>query len=153
MCLDEVTVACTGFAPQWPVRQHSVCFVPLILAVCLYPPTAGTRDRLRAACVEYLQMGGPCTAGPIGLLAGLTPRPSVLVSHFFAVAMHAMRRSLLPIPTPAKLRQGYDLLHIACMIIMPLVAMENATILSSKPILALVNVLFPWRNVDPATMQ
>lgn len=93
-------------------------------------------------------MGGPCTAGPIGLLGGLTPRPGVLVTHFFAVALHAMRRALLPVPTPTRLRQAYDLIHVACMIIMPLLEMERVTAMSSGPVLWLTNALFPWRNVD-----
>lgn len=108
----------------------------------------GTRDRLRAACVDYLSLGGSNTAGPIGLLSGLTPKPEILITHFFAVAGHAMKRALLPVPTPGRLRQGYDLLHIACIIIMPLIAQEKVTVLSSAPVLGLVNLLFPWKDMQ-----
>jgi squalene monooxygenase len=112
----------------------------------------GTRDRLRAACVDYLSLGGASSAGPVGLLSGLTPKPGILVTHFFAVALHAMRRSLTPCPTPARLRQGYDLLRVACVIIMPLLAGERVTVLSWRWVQAAVDAVFPWRAVDPATL-
>jgi squalene monooxygenase len=105
----------------------------------------GTRGRLRAACLEYLSMGGPYSAGPVGLLSGLTPAPWVLVAHFFAVAAYAMRKALLP-PTPTRLRQGYDLMHVACIIIMPLLASERATVLSWTPVQWGIHLLFPWKG-------
>ena len=108
----------------------------------------GTRARLRAACIEYLSMGGPYSAGPVGLLSGLTPAPWVLVSHFFAVAAYALKKALAPFPTPTRIRQGYDLMHIACVIIMPLLSNERATFLSWSMIQLLINILFPWRNVS-----
>jgi squalene monooxygenase len=105
----------------------------------------GRRDRLRAACVEYLSMGGAFAAGPVGLLSGLTPAPWVLVAHFFAVAMHASKRALLP-PTPTRVRQAYDLMHVACCIIMPLLEAEKATFLAWRPVQWFVNLTFPWRQ-------
>jgi squalene monooxygenase len=108
----------------------------------------GTRQRLRAACIEYLSLGGPFSAGPVGLLSGLTPRPTVLILHFFAVAVHAVAGALLPLPTPARLRRGYDLMHVACTIIMPLLAAEKATFLSWGAVGAAVNLLFPWKGVS-----
>jgi squalene monooxygenase len=111
----------------------------------------GRRLRLKDACVDYLGMGGMHSAGPIGLLSGLTPKPDVLVAHFFAVALHAIRRALLPFPTPLRLREGYDLLHVACIIIMPLLAGEGVTVMANGGVGTVVNALFPWRNVDPAT--
>ncbi len=123
-----------------------------ILANALYrvfscpPNDDGTRSSLRGACIEYLNMGGAFAAGPVGLLSGLTPAPWVLVAHFFAVALFAMRRALLPWPTPARLRQGYALMRVACIIIMPLLEAERATPLSWPPVLALVNAVFDWRD-------
>ena len=116
------------------------------------PDDDGTRARLRAACVHYMGMGGPYAAGPVGLLAGLTPVPSVLVAHFFAVAAHATWLALTPVPTPARIRQGYDLLRVACIIIMPLLEAERATLLASRPILALIDALFPWRTAAQAAV-
>lgn len=107
-----------------------------------------SRARLRAACVAYMSMGGLFAAGPIGLLSGLTPKPGVLVSHFFAVAAHAMRMAVCPVPTPGKLLRAYDLLRVACVIILPLLEAEKATFMSSKPVLGFANALFPWRDVQ-----
>jgi len=108
----------------------------------------GRRARLRAACIEYLSMGGAFAAGPVGLLSGLTPASWVLVTHFFFVALFAIGRAVLPLPTPTRLRQGYDLMHVACTIIMPLLAAEKATFLSWGAVGAAVNVLFPWKGVS-----
>lgn len=112
----------------------------------------GTRERLRGACIAYLGLGGAYSAGPIGLLSGLTPKPEVLVTHFFLVAGLAMRQALLPLPTPSRLRQSYDLLRVACIIICPLLAAEKVTFMSSAPVLGLLNAIFNWKAVDPFTM-
>lgn len=104
-----------------------------------------TRSSLRAACIDYMGMGGAYAAGPIGLLSGLTPKPAVLVGHFFAVALHAMKLAMLPVPTPGRLRKGYDLLRVACVIMMPLLESERVPVLSSAPVLGLSNAIFRWR--------
>lgn len=54
---------------------------------------------MRQACFDYLRLGGWYSAGPVSLLSGLNPRPSVLVMHFFAVAIFGVGRLLLPRPT------------------------------------------------------
>jgi squalene monooxygenase len=57
--------------------------------------------------MQYLSKGSFYAAGPIGLLAALTPRPSVLTTHFFLVAFYAVRLNLSPFPTLARLRKCY----------------------------------------------
>eukprot|EP00753_Platysulcus_tardus_P005476 PLAT13381.1.p1 GENE.PLAT13381.1~~PLAT13381.1.p1 ORF type:complete len:593 (+),score=308.87 PLAT13381.1:38-1816(+) len=103
-----------------------------------------TRAVLRQACLEYLDAGGVCSAGPNGLLAGLTPKPLVLTIHFFMVAFHAMRLVLAPFPSPARLARAYHMLHVACKIIMPLIVHEAVTPLSFAPLRMLIDVLFPY---------
>ena len=49
-------------------------------------------------------------AGPVSLLSGLNPRPSVLVAHFFMVAVYGIGRLLLPRPTLRGLWTGLLLL-------------------------------------------
>ena len=56
-------------------------------------------EEMRQACFDYLRLGGWYSAGPVSLLSGLNPRPSVLVLHFFAVAVFGVGRLLLPRPT------------------------------------------------------
>jgi hypothetical protein len=48
---------------------------------------AGDRahEEMRQACFDYLSLGGIYSSGPIALLSGLCPSPSVLVMHFFMV--------------------------------------------------------------------
>ena len=40
---------------------------------------------------------------------------------------------------------GYDLLRVACIIILPLLEAEGVTALASAPVLGLADVLFRWR--------
>ena len=56
-------------------------------------------EEMQRACFDYLRLGGWYSEGPISLLSGLRPRPSVLVMHFFAVAIFGVGRLLLPRPT------------------------------------------------------
>lgn len=49
-------------------------------------------EEMRSACFDYLRLGGIYSAGPISLLSGLNPRPSVLVTHFFMVAVFGFGR-------------------------------------------------------------
>lgn len=106
----------------------------------------GSRQRLRQSCIDYLSMGGPFSAGPVGLLSGLSPTPWVLVLHFFCVAVFAVSKALFPFPTFKRLRQGYDLMHVACIIIMPLLKAERVTFMSWWAVGAFINILFPWKN-------
>ncbi|CAM9158561.1 unnamed protein product [Chrysoparadoxa australica] len=109
------------------------------------------RGYLMCACFEYLNMGGLCAAGPVGLLSGLTPKPWVLTTHFFMVAFYAMRQHLLPFGflNPLALLRVYRILHVACMIIMPLLVLEgsNSTPLAWWPIRKLINLAFPYERM------
>ncbi|KIY51894.1 hypothetical protein FISHEDRAFT_36287, partial [Fistulina hepatica ATCC 64428] len=64
-----------------------------ILSVALYD-LFGAEDRnlavLRRGCFRYLESGGRCTQEPVGILAGLYPRPLLLMRHFFTVAFYAI---------------------------------------------------------------
>lgn len=115
-------------------------------AVFSTPGDDPTRKDLREACFDYLSLGGCYAAGPIGLLSGLTPRPSILALHFFMVAGYGIKTYLLPFPTPKNLVRMYRILHVACKIIMPLFEQEKSTVLSSFLIRTVVDMLFPWRD-------
>lgn len=49
-------------------------------------------EEMRGACFDYLRLGGIYSSGPVSLLSGLNPRPSVLVAHFFMVAVFGVSR-------------------------------------------------------------
>lgn len=115
-------------------------------AVFSTPGADQTRQDLREACFDYLSLGGCYAAGPIGLLSGLTPKPSVLVLHFFMVAAYGLKSYVLPFPTPANLTRMYRILHVACKIIMPLLAAEKSTLLSNLFVRTVIDVVFPWRQ-------
>jgi len=122
-----------------------------VLANALYaifstPGANRTRKDLRDACFEYLSLGGAFAAGPVGLLSGLTPVPSILATHFFCVAIYALKNYLLPFPTPFKLVRMYDIIHVACKIIMPLLEREKSTFLAMWPVRSFVNLVFPFRG-------
>ena len=73
------------------------------LAGALYKVFLASSDEakteMREACFDYLSLGGVCSSGPVALLSGLNPRPLSLVLHFFAVAIYAVGRLMLPFPS------------------------------------------------------
>lgn len=110
------------------------------------------RVGLRDACIRYLCLGGSATRGPVSLLAGLTGSPAILSAHYARVALQATQEALLPFPTPAKLANGYRIIHAACRIIMPLLVNEPATVLASAPLQILTQAVFPWKDANPENL-
>ncbi len=78
-------------------------------------------EEMRRACFEYLRLGGAMADGPIALLGGLETNPLTLVAHFFSVAMFGVTRLMTPLPTPARVLKGANLLKGAVQIISPIV--------------------------------
>ncbi|BDA46860.1 Squalene epoxidase 1 [Coccomyxa sp. Obi] len=108
---------------------------------------SAAHEEMRQACFDYLRLGGWYSAGPVSLLSGLNPRPSVLVMHFFAVAIFGVGRLLLPRPTLRGVWMGVLLLWCAACIILPIIQGEG-----------IVAVFFPYlvrrpQLVKPATMK
>ncbi|KAL8578167.1 hypothetical protein ACOMHN_051722 [Nucella lapillus] len=74
-------------------RKHNHSFVVNVLAQALYELFAANNEHLQSlkrACFEYFKLGGRCVSGPVGLLSVLSPRPHILIGHFFAVALYAV---------------------------------------------------------------
>lgn len=99
------------------------------LANALYKVFCSTGDpaqeEMRSACFDYLSLGGIYSSGPISLLSGLNPSPSVLVMHFFMVALYGVGRLLLPRPTLRGLWMSLALLAAASRIILPILWSEG----------------------------
>ena len=88
-------------------------------------------EEMRQACFDYLSLGGACSSGPISLLAGLNPRPTVLVRHFFQVALYGVSQAMWP-PSLSKLWMSCRLLADAVSIIFPIVRDEGWNMLWSQ---------------------
>lgn len=68
--------------------------------------------------------GGMYSQGPISLLSGLNPRPSVLVMHFFMVALFGCMR--LPMRKGVRgIWLAFALLLVAIRIILPIIRAEG----------------------------
>jgi squalene monooxygenase len=117
------------------------------------------RNKLREACFEYLNAGGYRTRGPVNLLSCVTPKPWVLITHFFFVAFYAIYHCLFrpseldEIKNPvsrlfAKISLTYRVLQSACAIIFPLLQSERYS-LSGLDVLA--DLIFRW-SAHPITM-
>jgi len=85
------------------------------------------REEMRNACFDYLCLGGSYSNQPISLLGGLTTDPSVLVSHFFMVALYGVGRVVLPVPSPRSLLMALNLLTGALLILLPIIKAEGPT--------------------------
>ncbi|XP_019083483.1 PREDICTED: squalene epoxidase 2, mitochondrial-like isoform X4 [Camelina sativa] len=83
------------------------------------------KTELREACFDYLTLGGVCSSGPVALLSGLNPSPLSLVLHFFAVAIYAVGRLMLPCPTIKSVRLGARIILSASGIIIPIIKSEG----------------------------
>jgi squalene monooxygenase len=53
-------------------------------------------ERMREAMIRYWKLGGRAAAGPMALLSGLAPRPSMLLWHYTAVALLGVSSNLVP---------------------------------------------------------
>ncbi|XP_013743641.2 squalene epoxidase 3 [Brassica napus] len=83
------------------------------------------RTEMREACFDYLSLGGVCSSGPVALLSGLNPRPLSLVLHFFAVAIYAVGRLMLPFPSIKSFWLGARVISSASGIIFPIIKAEG----------------------------
>lgn len=93
-----------------------------ILAEALY--RVFSNPLLRKACVDYFLLGGEAVDGPMALLGGMTPSPTLLIAHFFAVAFNGTF-NWLKYPWPSNIRNASDTLTSATGIIMPLINGEH----------------------------
>ncbi|XP_064298175.1 squalene monooxygenase isoform X2 [Phalacrocorax carbo] len=111
-------------------RKKSHSFVVNVLAQALYELFAATDDslhQLKKACFHYFRLGGECVSGPVGLLSVLSPKPMVLIGHFFAVALYAVYfcfKSESWITTPRAFFSSGAILYRSCSIIFPLIYSE-----------------------------
>eukprot|EP00752_Nemacystus_decipiens_P003898 g3578.t3 len=138
----EDAAAVAAVAARFHEERRAHASTINVLANALYqvfstpddPASKDTRVNLQTACFDYLSLGGCYSAGPVGLLSGLSPVPWVLATHFFMVAFHGCRTHLLPLPTPGGFLRVYRLLHVATKIIMPLLDEEGSTFLAWWPV-------------------
>eukprot|EP00882_Tetradesmus_deserticola_P017539 GHRQ01018789.1.p1 GENE.GHRQ01018789.1~~GHRQ01018789.1.p1 ORF type:complete len:228 (+),score=117.48 GHRQ01018789.1:306-989(+) len=86
---------------------------------------SNAHEEMRQACFDYLAKGGACARGPVSLLSGLNPSPSMLVMHFFSVALFGVGRILRPRPTFRRLYMCIALLVVASRIILPIIWVEG----------------------------
>ncbi|NXJ61675.1 ERG1 monooxygenase, partial [Rostratula benghalensis] len=111
-------------------RKKSHSFVVNVLAQALYELFAATDDslhQLKKACFHYFRLGGECVSGPVGLLSVLSPKPMVLIGHFFAVALYAVYfcfKSESWITMPRAFLNSGAILYRSCSIIFPLIYSE-----------------------------
>lgn len=80
---------------------------------------------MRQACFEYLSLGGMYSSGPVSLLSGLNPKPSILVMHFVMVAIFGVGRLVYPRPTLKGLWMSILLLIGAARILLPIIYAEG----------------------------
>ncbi|KAF9963635.1 Squalene epoxidase [Modicella reniformis] len=101
-----------------------------VLAQALYALFSGADEDLivlRDGCFSYFKMGGECVAGPVGLLSGITRRRTVLVYHFYAVALHSiwlMFHRVTWADVPATFFRAFSVMWTACVVLLPVMWSE-----------------------------
>ena len=74
-------------------RTQVACVICLTWCLQVFCYTGDkAHEEMRQACFDYLRLGGMYSSGPISLLSGMNPRPSILVMHFFMVAIFGVGR-------------------------------------------------------------
>lgn len=122
-------VATSDATSAFYIKRKPISATINTLANALYKVFKASKSRaheeMREACFNYLALGGVYSAGPVSLLGGINPRPSVLVMHFFMVALYGVGRLLLPRPTLGGVWLGMLLLYSASCIILPIIWAEG----------------------------
>jgi squalene monooxygenase len=91
---------CSTCSWPWHHQTTKLLTASLLLLPQVFCVTGSdAHEEMRQACFDYLAKGGSCASGPVSLLSGLNPSPSMLVMHFFSVALFGVGRLLRPRPT------------------------------------------------------
>ena len=112
-------------------RKSNHSYVINVLAQALYSLFSASDQNMRflqKACFNYFQLGGECANGPISLLSVVTPKPTKLVKHFFAVALYAMYNVVMSQGVwmiPVGVFRSLGVMFVACKIIIPLMLSET----------------------------
>ncbi|NXS19825.1 ERG1 monooxygenase, partial [Mystacornis crossleyi] len=102
-------------------------YVLIIFVLFILIHFVDSLHQLKKACFHYFRLGGECVSGPVGLLSVLSPKPMVLIGHFFAVALYAVYfcfKSESWITMPRAIFSSGAILYRSCSIIFPLIYSE-----------------------------
>ncbi|MCB9639569.1 MAG: FAD-dependent monooxygenase [Myxococcales bacterium] len=108
-------------------KRESLAATVDMLAGALYEifrAEDATHALMRDAVLRYWQLGGIAVSGPMSLLSGMAPKPSLLLAHFFAVAFIEAGQRLLrapsrPLQIARELQDAFRLIVGAFAIIQP----------------------------------
>ncbi|KAI8988236.1 squalene epoxidase-domain-containing protein [Mycotypha africana] len=106
-------------------KRKKYCTAINVLAMALYTLFAAGNDPnlaiLQRGCFAYFKLGDYAVE-PVGLLAGLLQRPSVLIYHFFAVAFYSVYLEAKKnswTGAPQSLLMFCTVIYTACVTILP----------------------------------
>jgi squalene monooxygenase len=113
----------TDVVKEFYASRHKQNATVNILADALYGVMSN--DDLKKACYDYLERGGNYAAEPISILSAVSRDVTLLMRHFFAVAVYGAKNILTPFPTRERIQRSYRMMKAAVRIITPLILNER----------------------------
>lgn len=118
---NEVNEAVAAFYRERPSQTATIN----ILADALYGVMKN--EDLKQACFGYLKRGGNYAQEPVSILSAVSRDVSLLIRHFFAVAVYGVIGILSVSPGLQSSKRSYRLLKDSVKIIIPLLRNERLT--------------------------
>lgn len=120
---DKMQEKLDAVVKEFYSRRHKQVATVNILADALYG-VMSSKD-LKQACYDYLARGGNYSAEPISILSAVSRDVTLLMRHFFAVALYGIKNLLGSKLNKQGAIRSYRMMKAAVKIIAPLMANEK----------------------------
>jgi len=150
---------------RWHWDRKPLASTVNILSVALYDLFGADGEELqvlRTGCFKYFERGGECVNGPVSLLSGIAPSPTLLAYHFFSVAFYSIWVMFTQGQIIPSIQNGYSNGSVKLHSTIPRFDQYPALLIKSIRVLWTACVVFGpllwteirwWSDSDPSTKR